>query len=77
VSENKLTYPEVIMIYVDGEDKKHFKYSPTQDITPWESAKLVELYAYVVATKKQCDWWSFVVDNNLERHFTETEIKDE
>lgn len=69
-----LAYPEVMMLAVEG--GKHFKFEPQYDITPWESAKLVELYAFMVATKKNCDWQSFVNDNALQRHFIETEIKE-
>ena len=70
----KLTYPEITMKYSEG--NKHYKFDPQKDITSWESAKLVELYAYVVATKKQCDWWAFVNDNGLQRHFIETLIEE-
>lgn len=76
----ELLYPEVIMSAYyqdDPEVKKYYKLQPLKDITAWESAKLVELYAYVVATKKQCDWQAFVNNNKLQRHFTEVHIEDE
>lgn len=72
---NGLTYPEITMRNIEG--NKHYKFEPQQDITAWESAKCVELYAYVVATKKQCDWETFVSNNGLQRHFIETEIEEE
>jgi hypothetical protein len=70
-----LSYPEVEM--VASETGEHYRFEPQKDITAWESAKLVELYAYVVATKKQCDWQSFVNDNGLQRHFIKLENKEE
>lgn len=70
-----LSYPEITMKSIDG--LKHFKLKPQKDITAWESAKLVELYAYMIATKHQCDWEPFVNDNNLQRHFVEIQIKEE
>ena len=70
-----LTYPEITLKSIEGD--KHFCFKPTYDITPWESAKLLELFVYVVATQKECDWESFVSDNNLQRHFEETVIEED
>ena len=72
--EKKLSYPEITMRNVDG--SKHFKFQPQKDITAWESAKLVELYAFALASKNRCDWETFVNDNNLQRHFIETQIEE-
>lgn len=74
---SSLSFPELIMIRKDGENKTYYKFEPTQDITAWQAAKLLELYAYSIATQKQCDWWSFVEQNGLEQHFTITELKEE
>lgn len=76
MSEVALTKPEVVMIS-KGEINEYFRLSPQKDITAWESAKLVELFAYVLASKKQCDWQSFVNENGLQRHFIKTEIEEQ
>jgi hypothetical protein len=68
-----LTYPEITLKAVESD--KHYKLTPTEDITPFECSKLLELFVYVVATRKDCDWESFVIDNKLQRHFVETEIE--
>ena len=68
-----LTYPEITLKAVESD--KHFLFKPTTDITPYESVKLLELFVYVVATQKDCDWEAFVGDNNLQRHFVETNIE--
>lgn len=70
-----LTYPEITLKAV--ESGKHYKLKPTYDITAWESAKLLEMFVYIVATQKDCDWEAFVNDNGLERHFEETIIEKE
>lgn len=69
-----LTYPEITLKAVENE--KHYTFKPMKDVTPYESAKLLELFVYVVATQKiGCDWEAFVNDNGLQRHFIETEIE--
>ena len=73
MSESGLTYPEITML----NGGTYYKFDPQKDIDAWESAKLTELFTYIGATKKQCDWWSFVSQNGLERHFIETQIEEE
>lgn len=70
-----LTYPEITLKAV--ESGKYFILKPKEDITPYECSKLLELFVYVVATQKDCDWEAFVSDNNLQRHFEETIIEKE
>ena len=60
-----LSYPEITLKAV--ESGKHFIFKPTYDITAWECAKLVELFIFILATQKDCDWEAFVNDNGLER----------
>jgi len=68
-----LTYPEITLKAV--ESNKHYNFRPTKDVTAYESAKLLELFVYVVATQTDCDWEAFVNDNGLQRHFIETKIE--
>lgn len=65
----EMLYPELVFTSFGGANK--YKFMPTQDITPWEVAKFLELFTYATSTKKGCDWESFMYDNKLQRHFVE------
>ena len=67
-------YPH--MSFMDFSQGKEWHYYPQEDITPYELAKLVELFSFS-AHVKGVKWLEYIDVNNLNRHFIETIIGDE
>ena len=56
-----------VTIY-DGKDR--YVFCPQEDITPYELALFIPLLVSCHArTLSMCDYWGYVKENNLERHF--------
>lgn len=53
-------------IYINGR-----AYAPKEDITPYELARMLELFALGIAGAHDFDFWAFITENGLERHFEE------
>ena len=51
-------------------------FKPKEDITPYEVAKLMELFTFAFhpSLNKQYNFESFVKSNNLERHFVKENV---
>ena len=67
-------YPH--MSFMDLSKGKEWHYYPQEDITPYELAKLLELFSFS-AHVKGVKWLEYIDINNLNRHFIETIIGDE
>ena len=55
-----------------ADNNKH-TYKPQENITNYELALLLKLFVFAATTHTgfhSYDYWSYVKDNNLERHFT-------
>lgn len=50
-------------------DRKEYSFTPQEDVTAFEVAKLVELF-FITWNRYGPEMSQFVKDNNLERHFT-------
>lgn len=59
------------IVFPDG-DKK-YKYNPKEDITPYELSHLILLFYYASSTRecRGIDYFSYIKEHKLERHFEE------
>jgi hypothetical protein len=59
------------------DNENQYNYEPKEDITPYEVSLLIKLFIVSGASSAWhgfCyDYWKFVTDNNLERHFKKVE----
>ena len=59
------------IVFPDG--NKKYKYNPKEDITPYELSHLILLFYYASSTRecRGIDYYSYIKEHKLERHFEE------
>jgi hypothetical protein len=56
----------------DNKNNKNFKFTPTEDITAYELAMLFKMFIHTTSGFNLVDISSYVKENGIGRHFTET-----
>ena len=60
-------------LYFSQEGKPRLRYTPKEDITPFELARMIQLFAiaFVPNIAHYYDYWKYIEEHNLMRHFSE------
>ena len=60
-------------LYFSQEGKPRLRYTPKEDITPYELARMIQLFAiaFVSNIAHYYDYWKYIEEHNLMRHFSE------
>lgn len=73
IMESSLHRISVGDLYFSQEGKPRLRYTPKEDITPYELARMIQLFAiaFVPNVAAYYDYWKYIEEYNLMRHFSE------
>ena len=71
--ENTLHRMSVGDLYFSQEGKPRLRYTPKEDITPYELARMFQLFAiaFIPNIAHYYDYWKYIEEHNIMRHFSE------